>query len=298
MIRLALVAAALSLGHPAAAGSADVRVGVFGLFHPQQLAISAAGGVVSVRGDRDNCVLRGNEEARLRLDGKLIDVTCTGAAFTTRAVHVTGSSGRAADVLLSVPGKITRRFSGRLDVQAVGGALVPVVSMDLETAVASIVAAEQVMTVPHEALKAQAVAARSFLVAAGRRHRGFQFCDTTHCQFLREPPEVDHAAARAARDTAGLVLAFRGGPLAAFYSANCGGRTRTLEGAGLQAEGGYPYFSVDCAYCARRPGVEVRGHGLGLCQEGAAAMAARGAASFADILRHYYPGTTLELRTR
>jgi peptidoglycan hydrolase-like amidase len=194
---------------------------------------------------------------------------------------------------MGVPGKIRRRFHGRLDVTSTGGELVPVVSMDLETAVASVVAAEQMVSTPLEALKAQAVAARSFLVAARGRHHGFDFCDTTHCQFLREPPAADHPAAGAARETAGLVLAFRGAPIAAFYSASCGGRTRTLAGAGLQATSAYPYFSVECAYCARRHEGGRTGHGVGLCQEGAAGLAADRGASFTDILQYYCPGTTL-----
>jgi SpoIID/LytB domain protein len=174
-----------------------------------------------------------------------------------------------------------------------------VVSMDLETAVASVVAAEQIMSWPAEALKAQAVTARSFFVAAGGRHRGFEFCDTTHCQFLREPPAADHPASLASRATAGVVLAFRGVPVAAFYSANCGGRTRTLAEAGLRAGDGYPYFSVECAFDAGRHQAGGRnGHGIGLCQEGAALLAAERRAPFAEILQYYYPGTTLETRLR
>jgi len=96
----------------------------------------------------------------------------------------------------------------------------------------------------------------------------------------------------------------------------------------LQAEP-YPYFAVDCQACQRNaptwtvnvqgdiaPTEQFRlerkipsnnytighnggqtvltgrgeGHGLGLCQKGAAAMAATGA-SFRDILNHYYPNT-------
>jgi peptidoglycan hydrolase-like amidase len=231
------------------------------------------------------------------LDRGRLHVTCAGAAFSARAIQVTGPAGGFADLELRVPGRIARRFHGRFDVTAADDELVPVVSMDLETAVASVVAAEQIVSAPLEALKAQAVAARSFFVAAGRRHRGFDFCDTTHCQFLREPPAMDHPAAQAATATAGLVLAFRGAPIEAFYSASCGGRTRTLADAGLQAVG-YPYFSVDCASCVRRHASGDRsGHGVGLCQEGAAGMAAEHGASFAEILQHYYPGTTLEVRS-
>src|SRR5208283_1270192 len=65
--------------------------------------------------------------------------------------------------------------------------LTAVVTMDLEPAVASVVAAEGTVDAPSEALKALAVAARSYFVAGKGRHRDFDFCDTTHCQFLREP---------------------------------------------------------------------------------------------------------------
>ena len=277
---------------------AEVRVGVFGLFHPRTLLVSSTGGPISVRSDDDSCVLRGREHARVDLDGGFVRMVCAGAVFSTGAIHVTGPAGQGADLELSVPGKMTRRFHGRLDVIADGGELAPVVSMDLETAVASVVAAEQLASAPSEALKAQAVAARSFFAAAGRRHHSFEFCDTTHCQYLREPPAAEHPAARAARETAGLVLAFRGAPISAFYSASCGGRTRTLADAGLRAAGGYPYFSVECAYCVRQHAAGDRnGHGVGLCQEGAAGMAAEHGASFAEILQHYYPGTTLAIRS-
>jgi len=260
--------------------------------------VSSGGGVISLRSDHDSCVLRDREQARVDLDDISLRMTCAGAVFSAAAIHVTGPQGQAADLELSVPGRMTRRFHGRLDVIAAGDELAPVVSMDLETAVASVVAAEQIASAPPEALKAQAVAARSFFAAAGRRHRSFDFCDTTHCQFLREPPAADHPAARAARETAGLVLAFRGAPIPAFYSASCGGRTRTLADAGLRGAGGYPYFSVECAYCVRQHAAGDRnGHGVGLCQEGAAGMAAEHGASFAEILQHYYPGTTLEIRS-
>jgi SpoIID/LytB domain protein len=166
--------------------------------------------------------------------------------------------------------------------------------MDLETAVASVVAGEQMPTTHGEALAAQAIAARSYYTAARGRHRGFDFCDTTHCQFLRAPAPAGSPAARATDETAGLVLAYRDEPIAALYSARCGGRTKTLAQTGLRAGGGYPYFSVECPRCADAPPFRGYGpgHGVGLCQTGAAALAEDGK-SWRDIVAHYYPGTTV-----
>lgn len=161
--------------------------------------------------------------------------------------------------------------------------------MDREVAVASVVAAEMPQSTPMEALKAQAVVARSYYAAAGPRHDAFDFCDSTHCQFLRQWPQSSERAFQATRETRGLVLTYLGKPIAALYSASCGGQTRSLEDAGS----GYPYYSVRCDFCRRHsPGV-VEGHQLGLCQKGAAGMA-RSGIGFREILDHYYPGTSVE----
>jgi hypothetical protein len=303
-----------ALGSLSAPAPASVRVGVFGLFHPRELVLRS-GSQIALRTDRDTCVLDGREEAQVSVTAGAMHVACGGAVLGTRTLRITGRDGGPADVEMTVPARISRKFRGQVDIASAGEELVPVVSMDLETAVASVVAAEQVASTPLEALKAQAVAARSYFVAARGRHRGFDFCDTTHCQFLREPPAPADPSARAAEETAGLVLAFRGAPIAALYSASCGGRTRSLADAGLSSTGGYPYFSVECSYCIRhatewdsRLQVDAetqrleadrsedarKGHGIGLCQAGAAALA-RDGTPFADILAHYYPGTTLAM---
>jgi len=248
---------------------------------------------------------------------------------------------------LTVPGRFHRVYRGRLTIQARKGELLAVVMMDCETAVASIVAAEMVESAPIEALKAQAVATRSFL-SAGAKHLDFDFCDTTHCQFLKSPPPVTSRVSRAVQATRGLVIAYQGKLLAAMYSSRCGGHTRSLRDVGLEADKAsvesYPYYAVPCAWCWKHPftwrssmdesahapqsGDERKriaaarqlgwsaipssdftatqdgsgwqleghsvGHGIGMCQHGAAGMANSGA-GFREILDHYYPNTTLVL---
>ena len=245
----------------------SVDIGVFGLFRPTELCVSPVSEVLLVTGD-----------SRLILEGR--------QHFTIRgAVRVTSRDGSDADFRLSVPGRIERQFHGTLTVRAGEHQLIAIVSMDREVAVASVVAAEMASSTPLEALKAQAVAARSYYAAARGRHDGFDFCDTTHCQFLRAWPAPASAAFLATRETRSLLLGYQGKPIAALYSASCGGRTRSLEQMGE-----YPYYSVPCDFCRRHSPGLVQGHQLGLCQAGAVGMAASGA-SFRAILDHYYPGT-------
>lgn len=285
-----------------------VSIGVFSLFHAKELRVMPAGSPLLITAAGCAPLLmtgeRGSRVAVLRMHGGSMVLGTSRVLGTRRvaSVVVSARDGGEAEFTLAVPGRIRRRFRGVLTVFAQGGELVPVVRMGMETAVASIVSAESVAGAGPEALKAQAVAARSYL-AAGARHRDYDFCDTTHCQFLRSPPVRGSPAVVAARETRGLVLTWHGQVLRARYSSRCGGRTVSLRQLGIPSNG-YPYFSVMCAWCRRHPpasppygGVHERvggpGRTVGLCQFGAAGMAKAGA-KFDAILRHYYPETELE----
>ena len=246
-----------------------VSIAVFGLFHPKELWVRpATSEPVRIEGGPAPIILEGSRVAKFRLG-------------QTGPVRVT------SEFQLSIPGKIDRRFRGVLQIRPAAHELIAIIDMDLEAAVASVTEAESFPGAGLEALKAQAVVARSFFVASSGRHHGYDFCDTTHCQFLRSIPSKGTPARRAAEDSRGLILTYQGNPFAPFYSAACGGHTRALA-----SSNGYPYFEVDCEYCRRHPTQPVRGHRLGLCQSGAAGMAADGV-SFRAILNHYYPATTI-----
>jgi hypothetical protein len=254
-----------------------VQIGVFSLFHPVELRVSPVSSAVLLSIGDTRVILEGRQSRTISL------------ARILAPVRVSAPDGSDTDFRLSIPGKIERQFHGTLTVQGGDHKLIAVVAMDREVAVASVVAAEMPLSTPKEALRAQAVVARSYYAAAGPRHDAFDFCDSTHCQFLRQRPPPSQDAFQATRETSGLLLTYLGKPIAALYSASCGGQTRSLEDAGP----GYPYFAVPCDFCRRHsPGVVV-GHQLGLCQKGAAGMAQSGI-GFREILDHYYPGTSVE----
>lgn len=322
---------------------AEVRISVFGLFGPAEVQVQAAESqVLRVAAHDGEARIEGGQTAACRASRSRVTCEVAGRFIEGTAIEVTGEDLSAA-FRLSVPGKIERRFEGRLRLSANEQVLEAVVSMDRETAVASIVSAESPPDASQEALKAQAVAARSYLLA-GARHERFDFCDTTHCQYLRTPPRDGEGARRAAASTAGLVLIHENKVVQALYSRSCGGLTRTLREAGLASSGGYPYFSVVCDACRRepetwqatfdrevlqpfldRPTEDMRlalareagwsrlpstqfrsethgdritlhgtgiGHGIGLCQKGAAALAQSGV-DFSAILGLYFPNTRL-----
>ncbi|HMC32445.1 MAG TPA: SpoIID/LytB domain-containing protein [Candidatus Angelobacter sp.] len=251
MKKLRTIVSLLLLGVCCAYGQQrEVRIGVLGLFHPKEIMVS------SVTEKPLECAAgeeRWNihEPTRVALEGKSIRVADASNKLAAALICDDGQ-GSAAEFVVVVPGKLSRSYLGRLEIRPQPGELLVIVTMDMETAVASIVAAESPPHAPLEALKAQAVATRSFLIAGKGRHSSFDFCDTTHCQFLRQPQEPTSPAAQAAAATRGLVLAYKGQTFAAMYSASCGGRTHSLEELGIVSRG-YPYFAVICDYCRRHP---------------------------------------------
>jgi hypothetical protein len=324
----------------------EVQIGVLGLFHPRELTLSAGGkeAIVVTAGDKVFVLEPGarSSVARIHVSNGDLLVEFGGQLVQAGEILAAGRNKSSTSLLLRVPGRVSRKYQGTLEVKAIGGEVVPIVTMDLETAVASVVAAESARDAPLEALKAQAVVTRSYLVAGKGRHRNFDFCDLTHCQFLREPPSPESPASVAAAETRGMVITFEEKPIAAMFTRSCSGHTQTPTELGISLNN-YPYYSVECDACYKSPqrwtcrisaqeaarlagkgeagrlAVNRRlgwntvrsnnfkvqkedgevilegtgeGHGIGLCQRGAKAMA-EGGASFREIIGHYFPNTAL-----
>lgn len=249
-----------------------VHIGVLGSFHPVQLEVRPAHQAVLVVEEPEHTRVIQTPEV-VRLDGP---------------AKIAGPKGSFTRFTICLPNGIEREYYGRLEVRRHFYELQLIVEMDREVAVASILAAEGAYGLPPEALRAQAIAARSYMLAVAGRHDGFDMCDTTHCQRLESPPSLNNVVTKAAQATRAEVLTYQNRIVPAMYSANCGGHTKKFGAAGL-ASGDYPFSAVQCS----RQG-HASGHGVGLCQLGAMDMAAAGA-SASEILAHYFPGTELSV---
>jgi peptidoglycan hydrolase-like amidase len=259
--------------------AATVHISVLGSFHPVQFELQPATG----------------QTLMVESQGRTEFVQGERTLPLTGPAKVAGRNGAMAHFRLAVPGVTPREYIGRLEVRRSGSELLAIVEMDRETAVAAIVEAEGADGLPFEARKAQAVVTRSYLAGAHNRHQGFDFCDTEHCQLLKGLAHPTGAGSRAALETRGQVLVYKGNVIPAMYSANCGGHTKSLaqtkwEGAAIP-QPGYPYFSVACPLRGKPSG-----HGVGMCQLGAIAIAEHGYPA-RIILGHYFPGTTISTAT-
>lgn len=124
-----------------------------------------------------------------------------------------------------------------------------IVELPAEKYVAAVLAGESSTFQSDEALKAMAVAARTYAARLRGRHaaEGFDFCATTHCQRL-ELHNIPARLIKAAAATAGEMLWFDGKPAFAAYTRNCGGRIEAANSVWTDIGAPYLTFHAD-PYC-------------------------------------------------
>jgi stage II sporulation protein D len=98
-----------------------------------------------------------------------------------------------------------------------------------------------------EALKAQAVAARTYAIAhlADHAAEGYDLCDSQACQVYEGAGAEHPLTDRAVRETAGEIVTFQGRPIDAMYQSTCAGHTE--DAVALFPERAQPYLKgVPC----------------------------------------------------
>ncbi len=160
--------------------------------------------------------------------------------------------------------------------------------MPLEEYLRAVVPAEIPALWSPEAVKAQAVASRSYAQYAIEhpRHPNADICTSpAHCQNY-DPARIHPASDEAIRATQGIIARYNNQTANCIFSANCGGHTFNNEDVFQGAP--VPYLrGVPCPDKGQK-----QGHGVGLCQYGAQAFANQGY-SYEQIIRYYYTGVTL-----
>ena len=82
-----------------------------------------------------------------------------------------------------------------------------------------------------EALKAQAVAARTYIMRnlGQYKNEGYDICATDACQVYQGQGTENPLSTQAVTETRGMIAAYSGQPINALYSSTCGGRTEDAE---------------------------------------------------------------------
>ncbi len=178
-----------------------------------------------------------------------------------------------ADVKIRV--KITRDKSNQIKV------------LTLEEYLRGVVPAEMYSSWHTEALKSQAVAARTYAYKRilSEKSKAFDVDDTTNTQAY-VPAKISDFTDAAVKATSGEILTYNRKPIDSVFTASNGGNVVSAK----------QRWGNDIPYLIAKPDPmdkhKKSGHGVGLSQYGARARADKGD-SYKDILAFYYPGATL-----
>jgi len=167
---------------------------------------------------------------QVQLDGKVSrawkSVLVTPASTATR-ISTNGSNPRWERAYRGSFEIAGQNFSFEPDTHRGGLRLVNIVA--LEDYLKGVVPWEMTPSAPLEALKAQAICARSETLAKinGGRHSadGYDICDYDHCQGYSGTENEKPSSSRAVEQTAGLAIFYRGRVADAVYGTNSGGIT-------------------------------------------------------------------------
>ena len=170
-------------------------------------------------------------------------------------------------------------YRGKLLIKNVNGSLTVINDVSVEEYIRGVVPSEMSPSWEYEALKAQAIAARSFALAnLGKQAKwGYDLKDNTEDQAYGGASCETDKTNRAVNETEGLVLTYDMKIISAYYSASAGGYTNTNAWGGINLPS---VFSFD-------DNVAKNGHGVGMSQHGANNLAKQGYNAY-QILQYFY----------
>lgn len=158
-----------------------------------------------------------------------------------------------APAFLLINGK---SYRGIIEVMPADKGVLVVDELPLEDYLVGLINCEISSQWPIEAVKAQAVIARSYAVyqKAARKNALYHLESSVMDQVYEGCDIEDSRAVRGVKETAGEVLVYNGAVIQAFYHSNCGGHTEASENVWGFA---LPYLAgVDCKYCLTSPSVK------------------------------------------
>ncbi len=157
--------------------------------------------------------------------GRSIELIAEGGSVSTG----TGPSMREVTIAAEHPlhiraGRTAKHYRGRITVRATAGTLQIVNHVGLEEYLYGVVTKESVASWPAEALKAQAIASRTYALyqAQHEQHRDYDMVDDEGSQVYGGVEGESPPGQRAVDDTRNIVLAYHGRPIYAMFTSNVG----------------------------------------------------------------------------
>ncbi len=208
-------------------------------------------------------IVKSASEVTVAGDGLLVTNEKGDALVVSLPVTVTSAKGgllvegkRYQRLHFSAPVAVlvnNKPYRGRAELSVADKGILVVNQLPLEEYLVGLINCEISSAWPIDAVKAQAIIARTYAVNRKMARSGLPYhLESSVMDQVYEGSLIeDSRSRRAVLDTTGQVLTFSGAVIQAFYHSSCGGRTEASEnvwGASL------PYLKgVECQYCLTSP---------------------------------------------
>ncbi len=165
------------------------------------------------------------------------------------ALRVTGRRGMVTLRGRAANGRVNGAYRGAIDFSPGAFSGVDAINaLSLDTYLRGVVPDESPPSWPLEALKAQAVAARTYAIATMKPGAGFDLYPDTRSQVYGGVAAEVASTNQAIRETAGEVVTYNGVPVVTYFFSTSGGRTEDVENTPLGNEPRAWLKSVDDPY--------------------------------------------------
>lgn len=166
------------------------------------------------------------EEAELVVDGQAIRIREKDLEIGERKIYKSGNLTDKVQLVLPGIEKEDNAYRGSIECYRTGAGMVLINELPLEEYLYAVVPSEMPASYPLEALKAQAVCARTYgyryILHAGVPELGAHVDDTTAYQVYHNCSE-NSATTQAVKETDGIMLTYQGEPAENYYySTSCG----------------------------------------------------------------------------
>ena len=149
----------------------------------------------------------------------------------TAPLQVAGDAGGIVLGGRALNGRAGGAYRGVLEFRPGSFGIDAINAVDLDEYIQGVVPVESPSTWPLEALKAQAVAARTYAITSSKGGAGFEHYPDTRSQVYGGIAVETAATNRAVAETARQVVTYQGRPVVTYFFSTSGGRTENVENA-------------------------------------------------------------------
>ena len=226
MKHLPLILLMLFTAPGANAGETTVRVSIFSIFKPSHVQVNSLKPMLLTAVAEDGAIGKYKSRSVQIVCGERWPLQIETGEKVVFAGSARFKPAPGDSLTVGIMDRAERQYAGWIEIKERHGSCLIINHVPLDK-YSQDVACREIGASPVEALKAQAVAVRSYALATSGKHNheGFDFCDLTHCQAYTGRDACTAGQFKQLDAVSGMTLMYKNRPATAYYFSTCAGHT-------------------------------------------------------------------------